>query len=62
MHKLDLVLAIVAAALATPDQAKTLLAQARAAFDSMPAESRELRSSRLVQGLIADARRPDPAR
>jgi len=62
MHKLDLVLAIVAAALATPDQSKTLLAQARAAFDSMPAESRELRSSRLVQGLIADAWRPDPAR
>jgi Protein kinase domain/Tetratricopeptide repeat len=56
MHKQGLVLALVATAWATPDQAKALLAQAQAAFDSLPAEARELRSSRLLQGLIADAR------
>ncbi|MBC7942085.1 MAG: hypothetical protein H7Z19_20405, partial [Chitinophagaceae bacterium] len=50
-------LALVAAALATPDQARTLLTQAQAALDSLPAEARDLRSSQLVQGLIADARR-----
>jgi hypothetical protein len=57
MHKPGLALALVAAAWATPNQAKALLARAQAAFDSLPAEARELRSSRLVQGLIADARR-----
>ena len=57
MHKLSLCLALVAAAWGTPDQAKALLAQAQAAFDSLPAEARDLRSSQLVQGLIADARR-----
>ena len=62
MHKLGLGLALVAAAWATPDQAKALLAQAQAVFASLPAEARELRSSQLLQGLIADARRPHPAR
>jgi hypothetical protein len=57
MHKLGLALALVAAAGATPNQARVLLAQAQDAFDSLPTEARELRSSRLVQGLIADARR-----
>ena len=55
MHKLGLVLALVAAARAMPDNARTLLAQAQAAFDSLPAEARDLRSSQLLQGLIADA-------
>jgi Tetratricopeptide repeat len=56
MHKLGLCLALVATARATPGQAKVLLAQAQAVFDSLPAEARELRSSQLLQGLIADAR------
>ena len=57
MHKLGLCRALVAAAWATPDQARALLAQAQAAFDSLPAEARDLRSSQLVQGLVVDARR-----
>lgn len=57
MHKLGLSLALVAAAWAKPDEASVLLAQAQAAFDSLPAEARGLRSSQLLQGLIADARR-----
>lgn len=57
MHKLGLSLALVAAALSTPDKAKALIAQAQAAFDSLPAEARELLNSQLVLGLIADARR-----
>lgn len=57
MHKVGLSLALVAAAQASPDKAKALLAQAQAAFDSLPAEARNVRSSQLVQGLIADARR-----
>ena len=57
MHKLGLGLALVAAAWSTPDQANALLAQAQAAFDSLPAEARDLRSSQLLRGLIADARR-----
>jgi hypothetical protein len=60
MHKLDLCLALVATAAATPDQAKLLLAQAQAAFDSLPAEARALRSSRLVQDLIAQTQRHNP--
>ena len=62
LHKQGLVLALVAAARATPNQARTLLAQAQATFDSLPAEARDLRSSRLLQGLIADAPRSGPAR
>jgi hypothetical protein len=62
MHKLGLGLALVAAAWAAPDQATALLAQAQATFDSLPAEARDLRSSRLLQGLIADAPRPGRAR
>ncbi|MEO6408349.1 MAG: serine/threonine-protein kinase [Burkholderiaceae bacterium] len=62
MHKLGLVLALVAAAWSTPDQASVLLVQAQVAFDSLPTEARELRSSRLLQGLIADARRTGPSR
>ena len=62
MHKLGLSLALVAAARATPEQARALLAQAQAAFDSLPVEARELRSSQLVQGLIDGAQRRHPAR
>ena len=62
MHKQGLVLALVAAAWATPEQARALLAQAQALFDSMPAEARGLRSSHLLQSLIADARQPQPTR
>jgi tetratricopeptide (TPR) repeat protein len=57
MHKLGLGLALVAAAWTMPHEARALLAQAQAAFDSLPAEARDLRSSQLVHGLIADARR-----
>jgi tetratricopeptide (TPR) repeat protein len=57
MHKLGLGLALVAAAWATPDKATALLEEAQAAFDSLPAEAREVRSSQLLQGLIVDARR-----
>jgi Protein kinase domain len=56
MHKVGLTLALVAAAQATPNRTRALLAQAQAEFDSLPLEARELRSSRLVQGLMADAR------
>ena len=62
MHKLGLSLALVAAAWATPEQARGLLAQAQAAFDSLPAKARDLRSSQLVQGLIDGAQRRHPAR
>ena len=62
MHKLGLGLALVAAARATPEQARALLAQAQAAFDSLPAEARGLRSSQLLQGLITDAPRLGPTR
>ena len=62
MHKLGLSLALLAAARATPDKAKTLLGQAQAVFDSLPAEARELRSSQRLQDLIADTRVPKSAR
>ena len=58
MHKLELALTLLATALATPAQAKPLLTEAQAAFDSLPAEARGLRTSQLVQSLIAEARRP----
>ena len=62
MHKLGLSRALVAAAWAMPEQARGLLAQAQAAFDSLPAKARDLRSSQLVQGLIDGAQRRHPAR
>ena len=62
MHKLGLSLALLAAARATPDRAKALLGEAQAAFDSLPAEARDLRSSQRLQSLIADARVPKSAR
>ena len=59
MHKTDLALALVAAALTRPNptQARTLASEAQALFESLPAEARRLRSSQLLQGLITDARR-----
>jgi tetratricopeptide (TPR) repeat protein len=57
MHKLDLAIALVAAAGTEPSRAADLLAEAEAAYDSLPAEARALRTSRWVEGLIADARR-----
>jgi hypothetical protein len=56
-HKLDLAIALVASAWVDPQQAKALLAEARSAFDSMPAEARKLRTSRWTESLIADAAR-----
>jgi hypothetical protein len=56
MHKLSLALALVAAAQATPAKASALLADGQAAFDGLPAEARDLRSSQMVQALITDAR------
>jgi hypothetical protein len=61
MHKLDLCLALVATAAATPGQAKLLLVQAQAAFNSLSAEARELRSSQMVQDLIAYTQRHSPS-
>ena len=58
MHKLDLAVALLAMAQSTPAQARPLLAEAQAAFDSLPAEARGLRTSQLVQSLIAQARQP----
>ncbi len=55
-HKFSLALALVAAAQATPANARALLAEAQTTFDSLPAEARGLRTSRLLHGLIADAR------
>jgi tetratricopeptide (TPR) repeat protein len=57
MHKLDLALALVAGAWVDPARAGDLLAEAQAAFDSLPAAARALRTSRWIEGLIADARR-----
>jgi len=56
MHKLDLAIALVASAWVDGSRASYLLVEAQAAFDSMPAEARALRTSRWVEGLIADAR------
>ena len=57
-HKYSLALALVAAAQSSPAQRSTLLAEAQAALDSLPAEARGLHSSKMVQRLIANARRP----
>lgn len=57
-HKYSLALAPVAAAQSTPARHSTLLAEAQAAPDSLPAEVRGVRSSKMAQGLIADSRRP----
>jgi len=57
LRKREMALALVAAAWAEPGRAQTLLAEAQAALDSMPAEARGLRYSRWIDGLIADARR-----
>ena len=56
MVKLDIAAALIASAYADRAQAKALLAEAQALFDSMPAEARTLRSSRFVQSLIGQAR------
>jgi hypothetical protein len=55
-HKFSLTLALLAAAQSTPAKTGALLAEAQAAFDSLPAEARGLRTSQMVRGLIADAR------
>jgi len=57
MHKWNLAIALVAAAHANPGQAKALVSEAQAIFDSMPQEARALRTSRWIESLIADARR-----
>ena len=56
-HKPHLALALVASAYANPAQATALIAEAQAVLDSMPAEPRAWRTSRWVDGVIADARR-----
>ncbi len=55
-HKVGLALALLATAQATPAQAGALLADAQAALDSLPGEARNVRTSQMVQALIADAR------
>jgi hypothetical protein len=59
MHKVDLAVALVAAALCetNPLQSAAGVRQARAVFDSLPAEARAMRSSRLVEALITQAAR-----
>jgi hypothetical protein len=57
LYKQDFALALVAAAWTEPAQAKALLDEAQKAFDSMPAEARALRWSRVTEGFIAEARR-----
>ncbi len=56
-HKLSLALALMAAAKSTPAKTGALLVEAQAALDSLPAEARGVHTSRVVQGLITDARR-----
>ena len=56
-HKWSLALALVAAAESTPAKASVLLAEAQVALDSLPADARGVHASRVVQGLITDARR-----
>jgi hypothetical protein len=56
-HKFGLALALLAVAQSTPANASALLAEAQTALDSLPAESRAVRTSHMLQGLIADARR-----
>ncbi|UCG96276.1 MAG: hypothetical protein JSW31_11655 [Burkholderiales bacterium] len=56
-HKWNLALALVASAYVDPARSKTLLAEAQAAADSMPAEARALRTGRWIESLIAEARR-----
>jgi hypothetical protein len=57
LHKWSLAVALVASAHANPAQAKALVTEAQAAFDSLPAEARALRTSRWIESLIAEARR-----
>jgi hypothetical protein len=57
LHKVDLALALVAAASADPAQAKALLYEARSALDSLPPEARALRTTRWTEGLINQAAR-----
>ena len=57
LHKWNLAVALVASAHANPAQAKALVTEAQAVFDSMPAEARALRTGRWIEGLIAEARR-----
>jgi hypothetical protein len=57
LHKRDLAFALVAAAWVDPPRARERLAEARAAFDTLPAEARGLRTSRWIDGLIAEAQR-----
>lgn len=57
MYKLDYAFTLVAAAWAEPANAKALVAEAQAAFDSLPEQARALRSSRWTAGFIAEARR-----
>ena len=53
----SLVLALLAAAHTTPAKTGALLAEAQAELDRLPPELRAARSNRMLQGLIADARR-----
>jgi len=59
MHKINFVVALVAAALCNPNppQARALASEAQTLFESLPAEARRLHSSQLVSGLITEARR-----
>jgi len=57
LHKWNLAVALVASAYANPQQAKPVVAEAQAVFDSLPAEARALRTSRWIESQIAEARR-----
>ncbi len=57
LHKWNLTVALVASAYANPQQANTLLAEAQAVFDTLPADARALRTGRWTESLITEARR-----
>jgi hypothetical protein len=56
-HKSHLALALVASAYANPKQGAALIAEAQQVLDSMPPEPRAWRTTRGIDGVIAEARR-----
>ena len=56
MHKVDLAQALAASAAVDPAHAKALLGEAKSLLESLPPEARALRTSRWVEGLVAEAR------
>ena len=57
LHKLDLALALVAAAWTDRDAARAMLAEAQSLLETLPADARALRTGRWTEALLADAGR-----